>query len=158
MIKTLNDAEKLSALLWDDKGKPKALSFSIKPDILPISEYHNGAVAVMAYLRAGQSAAYAFNQQPSWGKFELEWWKKQPASVGAEFVKPGEKIKSYQTLALSESEWSFHKLLMKAKSVDKDSVAWEIPSGDEDEKPLSIRFIIKPDPWKLTELLKKDRE
>jgi type VI protein secretion system component VasK len=176
MLSVANDMSKLGVALWDEKGEPKPLIFSMKPAPLPAPMTNSSPVAVMAYLQAGKASVFGFNQQAEWQNFNFEWWKNQAAGVGVEFEDPADFRKTHEEFTIQESPWSFYRLLDKANSPDTNIVRWKIggearsepeDSGMENasakgpwqtaapvraETMMAIQFSLKSDPWAVFQL------
>jgi len=152
MLDTVNNVSRLSKTLWDDKGQPKPLIFYFKSFPLP-AMIEGDPIAVLSYLQSGKSSAFGFNQRPAWQKFELEWWQEQPAAVGLEFKTSPEDPSIYRTIAIPNSNWSFHRLLKESKVADKNVLTWKIVSPEYPTETLKVQFATKSDPWELFELV-----
>jgi len=147
MLKTVNSMEYLKTALWDGKGLPRPLVFSVKPQLLPKKRIDE-TVAVLSFLHSGKSSVFGFNQQPAWSRLEIAWWDRQTAAVGLEFAKPFDKRKTYRKITIPSSSWSFHRLLRKAQLFEDQTAVWELKASSGQE-PLAVQFSIKPDPWGL---------
>ncbi len=152
LVKGVGRIESLTGALWDEKGEPKPIRLEVKPALLP-SVDRDGAAVVLGFLKSGTASAFAFNQQPTWEPFPLEWWKRQTAAVGVEFAASGSSLRAHRVITVGESYWSFHRLMRKAKSIDKKGMVWEIADRDDaSARPFVVRFRIRPDPWKTVRL------
>ncbi len=155
LLAVANDVMRISATLWDDKGEPKPLTFMMRPAPLPPMDY-SSPVAVMAYLQAGKASVFAFNQQPTWQNFNLEWWKSHTAGIGVELEDIRDFKKSYKDLTIQESPWSFYHLLDRADTPDANSFRWKLENPVAGAgKPISIQFTSKSDPWAIFQLGRK---
>ncbi|MCX4244137.1 hypothetical protein [Paraliomyxa miuraensis] len=115
MLEMVRDLEDLSAALWDGDGKPVPLLVRIEPAALPTKEYE-GRVASMAYLSAGGSAVYAFNQRPEAQTLPLRWWDQGEAILSLELTAPGTEDASQHTIEEVGSAFSFYRLLDEGRS------------------------------------------
>jgi hypothetical protein len=116
MLDTIADLEALSATLWDAGGKRVPLQLTIEPQALATKEYE-GRVASMAYLSAGGSAVYAFNQRPEPQLLELRWWDQGTAIVSLTMTRPGdEEDVQERSIEESGSSFSFYRLLDRART------------------------------------------
>ncbi len=151
MLETVNGISRLTRTLWDEKGAPQPVTFSIKPLPLPLRQKHEPTV-ILSYLKSGTGSVFGFNQQPSWQDFKLEWWKDQAAAAGVELATSKKSRKNYRQITVPESTWSFYRLLQKAEPVNTDVVTWRIQSPETRDEFLEIRFAIKNDPWAMFRL------
>jgi type VI protein secretion system component VasK len=150
MLAQVNELGRLRQVLLDGKGNPRPLTVTVKPVTLPPHKTED-YVAVLAFLQAGESTVYAFNQQPSWQEVLLRWWKTESAAVGVAFAREGESKKTYRNLTVSESMWSFHRLLQLA-SVPKQKKtfwSWNVRGPGEGKSTVTIQFYTKRDPWSI---------
>ena len=150
MLETVNEVTRVSNILWDEKGAPKALTFSIKPHALPAAQDRVN-IPVLCYLRMGQATVFAFNQQPTWQDLTVEWWKADSAAVGMAFESPHSRKRSHRELLVDRRHWALHRLLVRGLNVNPTTVAWSLdsPWGGA---PLSMEFLFKSDPWALFRL------
>lgn len=152
MLYAVNQMADLARLLWNDKGAPQPLTIHVKPAPLPPREAH-GPITVLSFLRSGSASVFAFNQQPSWQKLDLEWWKAATASVGVERESFSDGQKNYREIPIPESDWSFFRLLQKGKTVDQGVYVWMVGgTGAGSEGALRVEFAMKSDPWEKFEL------
>lgn len=114
LLPTVNTLATLTQTLWDADGQEQPLSFMIKPAPLPRARAHE-PIAVLAYLHAGESSVFGFNQQPAWQKFSYEWQFKSPAAVGVEFTDKKKEEKFQAAVTVPKSSWSFYHLLQKTE-------------------------------------------
>lgn len=152
MLKTANHMAGLAQSLWNDKGAPRPLTILVKPAPLPPKEAH-GPITVLSYFRSGASSVFAFNQQPSWQKLEMEWWKASTASVGIQRENFSDGQKSFREIAVPESDWSFFRLLRMGRLVDRTVMVWMIGgSGGGSETAFRVELAMKTDPWEELQL------
>ncbi len=148
MISTVNQIERLTQTLWDHENEPKPIRMEVKNHLLP-QVGTTDAILLLTYLSVGPSSVYSFNQKSSWHELRIEWWKRQPAAVGIEFMNNSDMKKAYKDISLAESEWSFFRLLRKGRTGRKNLVEWEIPRNKPGKKPFVVQYTITPDPWKI---------
>jgi hypothetical protein len=154
----VNATAVLTKTLWDEKGVPQPVTFSIKALPLPPRQKQE-SVVVLSYLRSGKGSVFGFNQQPAWQNLELEWWKDQAAAVGVEFATKKKKSrKSYRAITVPESTWSFYRLLQKAEPGEMDVLTWRIKSPEVENKLLDIQFAVRDDPWAVFQLDRQGKE
>lgn len=146
MLDSVNELNRLTALLWDEKGVPKPLVLEIRPSGLPPRTEH-APIAILSYLRADKSSVFAFNQQPSWQKLEIEWWKAHTSAVGVEFESLKGLGKSYREITIPERFWSFHQLLGKGEVVDRSLLVWRVSGPSPYPHDVQVGFTTKSDPW-----------
>lgn len=146
MLGAVNELSALSSALWNDKGVPQPIVFQILPSKLPPRTEH-APLAILSYLRSDKSSVFAFNQQPSWQRIEIEWWKPQTSAVGVEFEAFQDAGKSYRELTIPERYWSFHQLLNRAEVIDKNFFVWHVSGPAPKSQGVRAAFTIKSDPW-----------
>jgi type VI secretion system protein ImpL len=145
----VNELARLRDVLLDAKGNPRPLVFTVKPVPLP-PQKAGDYVAVLAFLQAGEATVYAFNQQPSWQEIALKWWKGESAAVGAAFAREGQSRKTYRNLTVSESMWSFYRLLQLAGVPKQKKLwAWNVRGPGDGKSTVTIQFYTKSDPWSI---------
>lgn len=134
-------ADKLSAALWDDGGKPKAIALQVRPQMLPEVQYGAEIGVTRSFLRSGETTVYGFNQVPAWRPLPVTWWTSSSAGAGMEqtLVKASEP--RAQTIEVSGSAWRFYRLLCRAAGGSEGVVTWPF------DPPVS--FDMQPDPWAL---------
>jgi len=152
ILDTVNNIIRIGSDLWDEKGLPKPLVFYFKSFPLPALT-DKEMVAVLSYLQFGNSSVFGFNQRPAWQKFELEWWKEQPAAVGFEFRTSPDSPSIYKAISIPESNWSFHRLLAQGEVVDKDVLVWKVERPEYPSDYLKVKFMTKSDPWAVFKLM-----
>jgi type VI secretion system protein ImpL len=151
ILTTVNGLARLTRALWNEKGLPQPLRFSVKALPLPLRHEHEPAV-VLSYLKCGKESIFGFNQQPSWQNFTLEWWKEHPAVVGIEFKQDSQFRQNYQTITIPQSTWSFYRLLQRAEPGGTEVLTWRLESPELKNRLLNVQFSIKSDPWALFQL------
>lgn len=156
MLDLVNAMAHLGQQLWDDKGAPKALPVAIKPLPLPGQKINDFAV-VLAYLQVGESAVFSFNQTPYWHELKLKWWTASTAAIGAAFARTGESKKVYRNTTVGDSMWSFYRLLRRARTRRKASMAWQwvISGPGPKQAQITVDFQTRNDPWELFQALAK---
>ena len=79
----------------------------------------------------------------------ISWWQSDVASVGAEFSIATSGRKQSQSIEVSDSAWSFFRLLDKATAqTDGRVMTWNLPS-DGGQPPIDVRFELGSDPWQI---------
>ncbi|MHC1724549.1 MAG: hypothetical protein AB9866_00750 [Syntrophobacteraceae bacterium] len=146
MFDSVNELNRLTSVLWSDKGVAKPIVIQIRPSGLPPRTEH-APIAILSYLRSDKSSVFAFNQQPAWQKLEIEWWKSNTSAVGVEFEALQGLGKSYREITISERFWSFHQLLGKAELIDKSLLVWRVSGPAPSPHEVRVGFTIKSDPW-----------
>jgi type VI secretion system protein ImpL len=164
-LTTINDVGRLSRALWDADGNPTALPIKITPQPLDGSAVDE-RVPVMAYLRSGSSAVYAFNQRPVSSTLALQWWEQGVSSLILEMRKPGATETSTFSVDEAESPFSFYRLLCRSRSPTSTSPqttagtceaksgarVWEIPLDGDGKKTRSVTLTLDADPWALFQI------
>lgn len=148
MFETEKKIRRLSKIFLNEEGTPQPLIFFIKP-LLSLPPEKQDAVVLLSYLQSGKLSVFGFYQQPSWQKFEFEWWKDQPSSLGVEVVTKKKSRKSSRGITIPKSSWSFFRLLQKAEIIDDNTYVWEIYSPEMKTGMIELKFAIKDDPWVL---------
>ncbi len=152
LLNTVNNITRIGKTLWDEKGLPQPLVLYFKSFPLP-ALIDKEMVAVLSYLQFGNSSIFGFNQRPAWQKFELEWWKEQPAAVGFEFRTSPDTPSIYKAITIPESNWSFHRLLALGEFVDNDVLVWKVERPEYPSDYLTVKFATKSDPWAVFKLV-----
>jgi len=146
MLDSVNELSVLASSLWSDKGVQQPIVLRIRPSGLPPrTEY--APIAILSYLRCDKASVFAFNQQPTWQKLEIEWWKAQTSAVGVELQTSHDSGKSYREVSIPESFWSFYHLLQRSESPEKNIFAWRIVGPPPQQQQIRIDFTMKSDPW-----------
>lgn len=115
MLEMVEDVQALSNALWDADGGRIPLKLTVKPKPLPSAPY-GGRVASMAYLSAGGSAVYAFNQRPEPQVLELQWWEQGAAVVSLTMTAADGENSRESTIDELDSAFSFYRLLDQGRS------------------------------------------
>jgi len=152
LLNSVNNITRIGRTLWDEKGLPQPLVLYFKPFPLP-ALIDKKMVAVLSYLQLGNSSVFGFNQRPTWQKFELEWWKEQPAAVGFEFRTSPDTPSIYKAITVPESNWSFYRLLAQGEVVDNDVLVWKVERPEYPSDYLAVQFATKSDPWAVFKLI-----
>jgi hypothetical protein len=152
LLNTVNNITRIGKTLWDEKGLPRPLVLYFKSFPLP-ALIDKEMVAVLSYLQFGNSSVFGFNQRPAWQKFELEWWKEQPAAVGFEFRTSPDTPSIYKAITVPESNWSFYRLLAQGEVVDNDVLVWKVERPEYPSDYLAVQFATKSDPWAVFKLI-----
>ncbi|MGW8223630.1 MAG: hypothetical protein ACWGP1_15900, partial [Syntrophobacteria bacterium] len=152
LLNTVNNITRIGRTLWDEKGLPRPLVLYFKSFPLP-ALIDKEMVAVLSYLQFGNSSVFGFNQRPAWQKFELEWWKEQPAAVGFEFRTSPDTPSIYKAITVPESNWSFYRLLAQGEVVDNDVLVWKVERPEYPSDYLAVQFATKSDPWAVFKLI-----
>ncbi|QFY41266.1 hypothetical protein F6R98_00425 [Candidatus Methylospira mobilis] len=152
MLSRLNSVQQLTSNLWDAQGSPKALQFSVRPELLPTldkNQFPGAAQPALNYLRSGGESALGFNQQAAWQKFALEWWNAPPASAGIELRKENSPERIYADITVGGESWSFFKLLQRGQTMGSNRYRWFLDHPDYPQQKLNLDFTFQADPWKL---------
>jgi hypothetical protein len=152
LLNAVNNITRIGRTLWDEKGVPQPLVLYFKSFPLPALT-DKEMVAVLSYLQFGNSSVFGFNQRPAWQKFELEWWKEQPAAVGFEFRTSPDTPSIYKAITIPEANWSFHRLLGLGEVVDNDVLVWNVERPEYPSDYLKVKFATKSDPWAVFKLI-----
>lgn len=115
MLEMVEDLQDLSTTLWDADGGRIPLALEVRPQALSTKPYA-GRQASMAYLSAGGSAVYAFNQRPEPQLLELKWWEQGAAIVSLTMSSPAGEDDRESTVEDVGSTFAFYRLLDQARS------------------------------------------
>ena len=162
-LTTINDVARLSRALWDGDGNPTALPIKITPQPLDGSAVDE-RVPIMAYLRSGSSAVYAFNQRPVSSTLALQWWDQGASSLIIDMRKPGATETATYSVDESEAPFSFYRLLCRSRSPTSTSPqtttstceaksgarVWDIPLDGSQTR--SVTLTLEADPWALFQI------
>lgn len=144
MLETLMHVEKLSAMLWDEEGRPKKLRLRVSSVPFSAATSKKG-VMTLAFLSTGSSSLFNFNQQPTVTALELDWTQAQRAQLGIELTSPVSGEKTYPNPIFGKtSPWSVLHLLQKGERTG-DVVRWIFQVGKEATETASIRFTLHDD-------------
>jgi hypothetical protein len=146
VLETEKEIRRLSKIFLNEEGTPQPLTIFIKPLLSRPSEKQD-AMVLLSYLQAGKLSVFGFYQQPLWQKFQFEWWKDQPSSVGVEVVIKKKSRKSSRGMTIPKSYWSLYRLLQKAEIIDGNTYVWEIYIPEMKTGTIDLKFAIKDDPW-----------
>jgi hypothetical protein len=159
-LDTINDLARLSRALWDADGNPSALPIEIVPQPLDAAP-SDGRVPILAYLRSGASAVYAFNQRPGPSTLALQWWDQGMTSIIIKLSKPGSADTETYSIDESESPFSLFRLLCRARRPGSRSGQatpapcepgpgpriWDIPITATATR--TVTLTLETDPWAL---------
>ncbi|WP_428261501.1 type VI secretion protein IcmF/TssM N-terminal domain-containing protein [Haliangium sp.] len=152
MLGLVNDLWRLSQTLWDQDGNPQPLAIPITPVPLPIDEV-DGRLATVAFLNAGASSVYGFNQKPERQTLSLRWWEQGIASVGVRMEAPDATGQvRHRAIEVSDSAWSFYTLLTRSDSLVRRRASWHVPVISGEDGSLTVSFAFSSDPWALFEV------
>lgn len=147
LLPMANHMTRLSRQLFTREGARQPLQISVKP--LPFSATAGGVPLTMIFLRSGKAQVFGVNAIPSSRPLAISWWQSDVASVGAEFSIATSGRKQSQSIEVSDSAWSFFRLLDKATAqTDGRVMTWNLPS-DGGQPPIDVRFELGSDPWQI---------
>jgi hypothetical protein len=115
MLEMVEDVQDLSTTLWDGDGGRIPLPLVVRPQALSTKPFE-GRQASMAYLSAGGSAVYAFNQRPEPQLLELKWWEQGAAVVSLTMASAAGEDDRESTVEDVGSTFGFYRLLDQARS------------------------------------------
>jgi type VI secretion system protein ImpL len=148
MFAIVNHLSRLTAALWGKDGNPRPILYSIEPLELPPGG-SNKRVVILSFLGCGPASVFGFNQKPSWHGFGWEWWTSPPAHVGIQLGYPyGGEDKADRAIEVSDSLWSFLRLLRRGQMLEKNTWTWSL-SYPGFESPVRIKFAFRENPWDL---------
>jgi type VI secretion system protein ImpL len=148
MLLSISRLARLSKLLWDDEGRPRPLMLKVQPQPLPAPPMA-GVFVTMSSLKCGKTAAYGFNQSPTWQEFPLSWWDQQVSSIVLEMRSPARDAPQYLSLPWNRSAWSCFRLFEEATLTTDQRRQWNLAlqGNGVSKRGLDISFGLKGDPW-----------
>ena len=129
----LNQISKLTNTLWDGEGNPQAIELKVKTTPFKDLSASNKCM-ILAYLISGDEALFNINQRPHWETFKVAWWNAESSHIGAELLDAETKIKTYRTVKVENSIWSFFQLLHQAKQENALVWTWNLAADQNEEK------------------------
>ncbi len=173
MIAMTRDLERMSTMLWNDKGERTPLDVVIRIQALP-SDVYDGKVASMAVVSSGSASVFGFNQRPEPQTLQLEWWDQATSIVLLKMTAPesnGRDESRYRLI--TEGTFSFHRLLdlgvsrefgklvtptemaiSRATRCDRRptgtsnlSMVWPVVLDTAGNEIRSVSVVIDSDPW-----------
>jgi type VI secretion system protein ImpL len=150
LLTTLGKVRRLSRALWGPDGAQKAVALSVKALPLPPAE---GApqLVTQTFLSCSNVSVNGYNQMPEAKSFPVPWWKQENSAVGIELGAADSKARRYQSIDVNNSQWSFYRLLDKAKWGDGNVATWQIANEGEGAA-WQVRFAFDSDPWSIFQL------
>jgi type VI secretion system protein ImpL len=139
LLSTVNRMRALTALLYDQEGKPRPLVVRVRP--LPLSASASALLA--SYMQAAGTTFYGFNQRVEWVTLKIEWWKADTAAVGVA-LGGAEGARNYRSVTVMDTPWSLWRLLSRATESAR-VFTWQVPGPDGRLVP--VQFELKDDPW-----------
>jgi hypothetical protein len=112
ILVTVNDVARMGERLWDKSGKPQPVSVDVRPRPLPPPD--SDGAPTMATLRTGKLSFFGFNQMATWQRLDLSWWDEGASAVELEVSIPDTDRKRYLRIEVSDSAWSFYRLLARS--------------------------------------------
>ncbi|PTL85958.1 hypothetical protein DAT35_01345 [Vitiosangium sp. GDMCC 1.1324] len=148
MLLSLSRLARLAKLLWDDEGRPRPLMLKVQPQPLPAPPM-TGVFVTMSSLKCGKTAAYGFNQSPTWQEFPLNWWDQQVSSIVLELRSPARDVPQYLSLPWNRSAWSCFRLFEEATLTTDQRRQWSLAlqGNNVSKRGVDISFGLKGDPW-----------
>lgn len=141
-------AHKLTRLLFGADGKPQPIALSVKAP--PLSPVERERTVTFAFLLAGQTSFYAFNQAPSWTSFPVTWFPVDApgrASVGIQTMVTGGGEPRILTLDAPASDFAFFRLLARTEiQAAGANVTWEFPPEVPGGPKRYAAFLFQPSP------------
>ncbi|MFY1829943.1 hypothetical protein ACN47A_28765 [Myxococcus fulvus] len=150
LLPMLSRLSRLSRSLWDDEGRPRPLMLQVMALPLPQAPRPDSFVT-LGSLKCGRTAAFAYNQSPSWQAFSLDWWDQQTASLVLELRSPEQQAIQYASLPKSRSAWSCFRLLEESQPTGQQQRLWRLRSrgAASTQHAMELRFGIRGEPWAL---------
>ncbi len=148
MPEAVERMSRLGQTLFLPDGTRRPLRFLVRPQPLPAVGPEREAQPTAAYLKAGRSSVLAFNQAPLARPLELDWWDQGTAAVVLESSAPTSNRRQSQSIEISDSGWSFYRLLLHAQEHSGLRLAFVIP-GDAPPAERTVTFHFEEDPWAL---------
>lgn len=148
MPEAVERLSRLGQTLFLPDGTRRPLRFLVRPQPLPAVGPEREAQPTAAYLKAGRSSVLAFNQAPLARPLEIDWWDQGTAAVVLESSTPTSNRRQSQSIEISDSAWSFYRLLLHAQEHSGPRLAFVIP-GDAPPAERTVTFHFEEDPWAL---------
>ncbi|NMO18628.1 hypothetical protein HPC49_12390 [Pyxidicoccus fallax] len=148
LLPTLGRLSRLAQVLWDAEGRPRPLLLKVMPLPLPAAPAP-GSFFTLGSLKCGRTAAFAYNQSPSWQEFPLDWWDQQTASLVLELRSPEQQAIQYSALQKNRSVWSCFRLLEESQSTGDQRRLWRLQgrTAEKTAHVMEVRFGLKGEPW-----------
>lgn len=146
MPEAVERLSRLGQTLFLPDGARRPLRFLVRPQPLPVVGPEREAQPTAAYLKAGRSSVLAFNQAPLARPLEIDWWDQGTAAVVLESSSPASNRRQSQSIEISDSTWSFYRLLLHAQERSGPRLAFVIP-GDAPPSERTVTFYFEEDPW-----------
>jgi type VI secretion system protein ImpL len=148
LLPTLSRLSRLSRTLWDAEGRPRPLMLQVMPLPLPTGPTP-GSFFTLGSLKCGKTAAFAYNQSPTWQSFPLDWWDQQTASLVLELRSPEQQSIQYGSRERTHSAWSCFRLLEESLPTGDQQRLWRLRGRDAEntQYALELRFGVKGEPW-----------
>jgi type VI secretion system protein ImpL len=150
LLPMLSRLSRLSKALWDAEGRPRPLMLQVMALPLPAAP-RPGSFVTLGSLKCGRTAAFAYNQSPSWQAFALDWWDQQTASLVLELRSPEHQAIQYASLPKARSAWSCFRLLEESLPTGEQQRLWRLRarSAESTQHAMELRFGIRGEPWAL---------
>lgn len=153
MYPIVNAVGVLSARLWDDKGKPLPLRYTVATVPLGRGPSETNALTLV-YFNVGSGSLFNFNQKPTTRALSLDWSVPSTSQVGVQLTNTESREKTDPDPVVVEGScFSFLRLLRKAKQppspVSQPAGArlytWDIPVAGGDK--VRAQLVLEEDPW-----------
>jgi type VI secretion system protein ImpL len=148
LLPTLSRLSRLSRVLWDAEGRPRPLMLQVMSLPLPPAPTP-GSFITLGSLKCGGTAAFAYNQSPTWQPFSLDWWNQQTASLVLELRSPEQHSIQYGSLEKTHSAWSCFRLFEESQAAGDQQRLWRlrVRGAENTQYAMEIRFGLKGEPW-----------
>ncbi|EYF05023.1 type VI secretion protein IcmF/TssM N-terminal domain-containing protein [Chondromyces apiculatus] len=153
MYRILNAAGVISARLWDEKGKPRPLSYQLST--VPLgSAPRDGDALTLVYVKVGSESLFNFNQKPTEKVLAVDWTTPSTALVGVQLTDVASKETSFPPpLAVEGAHFSLLRLLRKAQqppatlkqAAPAQLYTWEIRPISS--SPVQAQVVVAGNPW-----------
>lgn len=163
MLSTIRAAEKLSARLYDDKGRPSPLKLEVAT--VPFEHGRDPRLGLtLVYMSVGEALVNNFNQRPALSTLRIDWTREQVSQVGVQLTNLDTQEHLFpKPIATAMSYWSALRLLKAAasskkakKPVDAQVYLWNVPHSSAGSAKTPVRFAIVSNPWELFRLDARD--
>ncbi|WP_299009516.1 hypothetical protein [uncultured Shewanella sp.] len=151
-IATLNKYSTLQAMLWDEKGKAKEMTFNVKPQAFKNVTLDGKNKMVLTFMHGGgKSQSLGLNtNSDAVTPLDYPWQLAPTVSVGWLNTDNNSFEKSYQ------GDWAFFRMLVDAKCSRRWLCTWNIKGNNAKSPPYQVSFSIQSNILKLVKREKKE--
>lgn len=145
---TVRRAEHIRGLLFQSDGTAKPLRLMVRPLPIPQPRTPRALQPSLSFLRVGSSEIVGIHQQPASRPLVVDWKNQGVAAVGLEYTDLTTNRKQVQSMEVSDSAWSLHRLLTRAAITEPQASYFQLIRESETSR-WSLGFAFDPDPFSL---------